>query len=157
MAEPEPPLEESVRIEAAADDVWDVVSDLRRMGEWGPSAWRCTCGADGCARVPVTGVNRRKLMVWPTTSRIHLCDDRRAIGWTVMENRSRWSYRLTDASDPGHDATLLTERRELPDGKSWVGKAFGAVFLGGKTEHDAELRAGVRTTLARIKAAAESR
>lgn len=105
----------------------------------------------------VTGVNRRKLMVWPTTSRVHLCDDRRAIGWTVMENRSRWSYRLTDASDPGHDATLLTERRELPDGKSWVGKAFGAVFLGGKTEHDAELRAGVRTTLARIKAAAESR
>ena len=52
MAEPEPPLEESVRIEAAADDVWDVVSDLRRMGEWGPSAWRCTCGADRCARVP---------------------------------------------------------------------------------------------------------
>jgi hypothetical protein len=37
-----------------------------------------------------------------------------------------------------------------------LGKAFGAVFLGGNIDHDQELRAGMRTTLARIKGTVEA-
>ena len=152
MADPEPPIEESIRVDATAAAVWAVVSDLPRMGEWSPECfWMRVWGREVRQGAWVTGLNRRRWVVWPTNSRIHLYDAERAIGWTVLENRARWSYHL----EPDDTGTTLTERRELPQGKSWLGKAFGAAFLGGNADHDDELRDGMRTTLDRIKRTVE--
>ena len=100
----------------------------------------------------LTGFNRRKYAVWATTSRIHVYDEGRAIGWTVLEHRSQWSYHV--AADGG--GTRLTERRDNPDGVSVVAPLFANTFLGGVSGHDAELLDGMRTTLERIKALAEA-
>lgn len=151
--DPIAPLEASIDIAAAPPRVWAVVSDLRRMGEWSPECRKVIVwGKEIHVGTWVTGINRRRMVVWPTNSKVHLYDEGRAIGWTVLENRARWSYDL--AADGA--GTRLTERREMPDGISPVGAFLAAHALGGVDEHSAELLAGMHTTLERIKAAAQS-
>ncbi len=100
----------------------------------------------------LTGFNRRKLMVWPTTSRVHLYDEGRAIGWTVFENRAQWSYQV-EADGTG---TRLTERRDMPNGIPGGAAAFARALLGGVIRHNDEIATGMQTTLERIKALAEA-
>ncbi len=148
------PLEASLHIDAPPDAVWRVVSDLRRTGEWSPECRKVIVwGREPVRRgTRITGINRRKLMVWPTTSRLHLYAAGRAIGWTVFESRARWSYQL----EPEGKGTRLTERRESPDGVSPFARVFSNALLGGDSPHDAELVVGMHTTLQRIKALVET-
>ena len=53
--------------------------------------------------------------------------------------------------------TLLRERREVTQGMTLVARVMAASVLGGVDEHEEELHQGMRTTLDRIKAAAEAR
>jgi hypothetical protein len=147
-------LEASVTIDAPADTVWAIVSDLRRTGEWSPECRKVLVWGRGRVRPGgrITGVNKRGWLVWPTTSKIHLYDEGRAIGWTVYENRTRWSYHI----EPSGEGARLTERREAPEGVSWLGRAFARGFLGGVEEHNDELQEGIISTLERIKSLAES-
>jgi uncharacterized protein YndB with AHSA1/START domain len=148
-------LEASITIHAPPERVWALVSDVRRTGEWSPECRKVLVWGGRRVRRGswLTGVNRRRWVLWPTTSRIHLYDEGRAIGWTVLENRARWSYHV----DPEGDETRLTERREAPDGLSALARFFATSFLGGVEEHTDELEEGIQTTLERIKAIAESR
>jgi hypothetical protein len=74
------------------------------------------------------------------------------IAFYVAGSSTFWSYDLA----PDGEGTLVTERRELKGGKrSIASKVTAALALGGIDEHDAELLAGMETTLARIKAEAE--
>ena len=50
--------------------------------------------------------------------------------------------------------TRLTESRDLSDARTWLIRLAGP-FMGGMDGHAEELRAGMRQTLTRIKAAAE--
>ena len=154
MPETAPLLEESIHVEALPADVWRIVSDLRRTGEWSPECRKVLVWGGGAVHrgSRITGFNRRKLVWWPTNSKIHLYADGHAIGWTVLENRTRWSYRL--GAEGG--GTRLTERREAPEGISRLGHLYAQVFLGGQAEHTDELVEGMRTSLVRIKAIAES-
>jgi hypothetical protein len=147
-------LEASILIDAPTDVVWAIVSDLRRTGEWSPECRKVLVWGRGGVRRGgvITGFNRRRWLVWPTTSRIHVYDEGRAIGWTVFENRTRWSYHL----EPEDEGARLTERREAPDGVSWLGRTFARGFLGGVEEHNDELEQGIVSTLERIKVIAES-
>lgn len=153
MSLPSPPLEASVDIATPRPAVWAVVSDLRRMGEWSPECLRMrVLGAprDGAWAL---GLNRRRLVVWPTTSRITRWEPERAVAWRVLESGAEWTYELQ--STPG--GTRLTERRTLPPaGMHRFAGAFARVFLGGASTHDAELLDGMRTTLLRIQAAVEA-
>ncbi len=159
MADPTPPvMEESIRIQATPSEVWEVVADLKRMGEWSPECVRMHIwGGEVGQGARFTGLNRRKLVVWPTNGRIHLYDAGRAIGWTVYESGARWTYHLEPDRTSGDEAagTVVTERRELPRGKTALTRGF-AIVIGGSEGHDVELRAGMRTTLERIKADCES-
>lgn len=147
------PLEVSILVEADPEHVWAVVSDLRRTGEWSPECRRVFILSRGPVRqgTRFVGLNRRKGLWWPTTARIHLYDERAGIGWTVTQNRARWSYRI----DPDAVGTRLTERRDAPQGLSWLGRTFARYFLGGVVEHTDELEQGMGVTLQRIKAIAE--
>lgn len=146
-------LRAAVHVDAPLERVWQVVSDLRRMGEWSPECFAVRVwGGRMREGAWLTGVNRRKAVVWPTTSRIHRYDEGRAIGWTVLESGARWEYELA----PGeHGGTRLDERREMPRGATWLAHGFATLFLGGEARHDEEALAGMHTTLARMKEAAE--
>lgn len=147
-------LEASIYVDASAEAVWQLVSDIRRTGEWSPECLRVVVWGRGAVRrgTRFTGFNRRKLVWWPTSSRIHRYDEGRAIGWTVYEHRARWSYELGAEGE----GTRLTERREMPHGESRLADAFGGTLLGGVDSHTDELVEGMHTTLQRIKPMAEA-
>lgn len=149
-------MRESIRINAPPHRVWEVVSDVRRMGAWSPECRKLILW--GRARRQgvrlgsrMTGLNKRKFIVWPTTSTVHLYEDGRAIGWRVFESQARWTYEIA----PVGDRSVLTEARTMPDPIPVLPAVFAKLFLGGFAGHDVELRAGMRATLERIKAETE--
>jgi uncharacterized protein YndB with AHSA1/START domain len=148
-----PPLEASIHIEASPARVWEVVSDQRRMSEWSPEVWGQKYFGEEIRRGSVSiNLNKRKGVFWPSISHITEFEPERRLAFYVYGPADTWSYDL----EPSGDGTLLTERRELKGGKrSILSKVTASVALGGIAEHDVELKAGMETTLARIKAVAE--
>jgi uncharacterized protein YndB with AHSA1/START domain len=143
----------SVTIAAPPDAVWALVTDLGRMGEWSPETTSCRWfGRRTGPEVGATfvGWNRRGWARWCTTNAVERAEPGQLFGWRVRETGVRWSYELEQEGD----GTRLTEIRDLSRARTWLLRATG-VFVGGVDDHADELRAGMRTTLDRIKAAAE--
>lgn len=145
-------LQASTTVDAPPEAVWEVVSDLPRMASWSPQ----------CARMFVLGgplqqgsrtvnVNRAGWRVWPTTAKVITMDAPHRIAFRVVENRAVWSYELR----PEGSGTLLTERREVPDGTTWVSQRLIDLMLGGDERLDRNLQTGMERTLSGIKQAVE--
>ena len=148
-------LHVTIDIAATPAEVWKLVSDVRRMGEWSPECRKVIVWRRG-GRVRrgtwMTGINKAGWVVWPASAKVFLFDADRAIGWSVLESGARWTYRLEYVGG----VTRVTESRELPDGKTWIGKIFARTALGGDENHDRHLRRGMERTLRRIKDEVES-
>jgi hypothetical protein len=127
---------------------------VRRMGEWSPECRRVHVWSRKGVRLGTwfTAINRRRWVVWPTTSNVEQYEPGRAIGWHTRDSGAHWSFRL----DPDGDGTAVVQRRELPHGITLAGRMLASTLLGGVEEHSEELREGMDTTLARIKAEAEA-
>ena len=153
MAETVAPLEASIHIDAPPDRVWAVVADQRRMNEFSPETWKQKFFGDGIgAGTRSINLNKRKGFIWPTASRITEFVPGQRLAFRVYGPADTWSYDLV----PENGGTRLVERRELKNGKrSIASKVTAALALGGIAEHDVELKAGMETTLARIKAEVE--
>ncbi len=141
-------LEADIEIEAPPEQMWTVVSDLARMGEWSPECRRVIVFGTPREGAHLVGFNRRRWVAWPTNSRIVRYEPGWAIAWKVISNRSTWTYELEPIDGGG---TRLIERRDMPpEGIAPFAGFFGKVFLGGVESHDAELQEGMRATLDRI-------
>lgn len=148
------PIEESITVDATPAAVWILVSDLRKMGQWSPECRKVIVwGGQVKQGTWFAGINRRNFVVWPTVCTVHRFDEGRLVGWRVLQNRAQWSYELV--SD-GLGGTRLVERREMPDGAPPLAALFAQRLLGGVERHEREVRAGMRTTLHRVKAAVEA-
>lgn len=150
---PQPlPISASVKIAAPPASVWQVVSDVARMAEWSPELRLLYAVGGRAPRLGMTlvGVNRRRLIVWPTTSTVVRLEPERAVAWRTRESRATWTYEL----EPVPGGTRLTGRRDM-DRYALVTTVLGAL-VGGAAGHDAELEAGIRSTLERIRATVES-
>lgn len=146
------PLVAEIEIAAPPDAVWRVVSDVRRTQEWSPECRRVLLRGDARTGSLLLGLNRRKAITWVTVSRITDLQCECFISWTVLTNRSVWTYRLT----PLDSGTRLTETRETPRGEGRFALWFTRAFLGGQRAHDDELEQGMGAGLAVIKATAEA-
>lgn len=149
----------SIDIAAPAERVYALVSDITRMGEWSPECRRCTwvrgaTGPEVGARFWARNKGRRGPS-WFTLPVVTVADPAREFAF----NRSgpgigsyTWRYRM----EPLPTGTRLTEsydaERPLPAVMAWLTKHWA-----GSSDRDADLREGMRLTLQRIKAAAESR
>ena len=149
----------SVEIEARPEQVYELVSDVTRMGEWSPECRRCTwargaTGPEVGARFRARNKGRRGPS-WYNTPTVTVAEPGREFAF----NRSgpgigsyTWRYRL----EPTAGGTRLTEsydvERPLPKLMSWMTEKWV-----GSHDRDADLRDGMETTLQRIKAAAEAR
>ena len=147
----------SIEIGSTPDQVWALVSDITRMGEWSPECVRCawTKGATGPAvgaRFKATNKGQRG-PAWFNTPTVTVAEPNREFAF----NRSgpgigsyTWRYVL----EPTQTGTRLTEsfdaERPLGPVMSWITEKWT-----GSTDRDADLHQGMTTTLARIKAAAE--
>ena len=152
---------DSVAMDIAAppERVYELVADIPRMGEWSPECRRCawTGGATGPAvgaRFKARNKGRRGPS-WFNTPVVTVAEPGREFAF----NRSgpgigsyTWRYRL----EPTATGTRLTEsydvERPLPNLMRWMTEKWV-----GSHARDADLRAGMETTLQRIKAAAEAR
>jgi hypothetical protein len=144
----------SVTIAADAGTLWDMVSDVTRMGEWSPECYRCRWLGRRRGPEPgalFVGFNRRGLARWATTNRVERAEPGRAFVFRTRETGVRWGYELA----PEGGGTRLTETRDLSGARHLLIRLTGP-FVGGASRHADELRAGMRETLARIKAAAEA-
>lgn len=148
-----PLLEESVIIEATPEKVWSVVSDLKRMGEWSPQCIKMIVrGGDVGLGTKTINVNKRGLMVWPTTSKVIRFDPNRELAFRVTENRTVWSFKIEE--DEG--GLRLIQRREVPGETTKISAFLVDKFMGGTEDFEVELTAGMRETLAKIKRDAEA-
>ncbi len=148
----------TIDIESSPHEVYDLVADISRMGEWSPECRHCawTGGATG----PAVGArfkarNRaRRGPAWFNTPVVTMAEPGREFAF----NRSgpgigsyTWRYRFESIPT----GTRLTEsydvERPLPKAMAWLTAKWV-----GSADRDADLREGMQATLARIKHAAEA-
>ena len=144
----------TVTVAAPPEAVWDLVTDISRMGEWSPETTSCRWlgkrkGPEVGARF--VGFNKRGWARWATTVRVVEAERGRSFAFRVEGLGVRWGY----VFEPDGDGTRLSETRDLSGARIPVVKAL-SVFVGGMDGHADELRAGMQATLERIKAAAEA-
>jgi len=143
-------------MEAAPGPIWDLVSDVTRIGTFSPETFEAewTGGATG----PAVGAhfrghvkrNGRGPTYW-TECEVVTCDPGREFAFAVL-NRGRalntWRYRL----EPAGDGTDVTESFELADALPFRLYWALAGRWRGRTNHN-----GMRTTLERMKAVVEAK
>ncbi len=144
-----------VHIKASPERVYELVSDVTRMGEWSPECYRCrwlgeTKGPVAGARFK--GYNRRGWLRWWTTCTVTEAEPGGAFAFETHSvpfkgMQTRWRYQM----EPSEGGTLLTESfRAL-----WHFRIVIRLAFGGSRRRQAQMEEGVRRTLDRIKAIAE--
>lgn len=144
----------SIDIDAPPETVWALISDPTRMPEWSPQCRKMIVRGKGPVGVGTTtlNINRRGLLFWPTRAKIKEFEPNRRFAFKIAENGTIWAFDL----EPTATGTTVTESRHAPDGVSDVSNFLTKNVLGGTDNFEAELELGMRQTLARIKATAES-
>jgi uncharacterized protein YndB with AHSA1/START domain len=139
-----------IDIAAAPEEVWDLLSDVTRMGEWSPECYRCTWldgGTGPREGARFKGWNRQGPLRWTTTSEVVGSQRGELFSFTTKDSAATWTYRLSPTADGG---THVVETRT--DGeKPLLAKVFGKVVPG----RDQRLRNGMEATLQRLKVTAE--
>lgn len=149
------PAEVSVDVEAPALRVYELVSDLPRMGEWSPECVRCAWRGGADSALPgarFKGFNRRGWRRWSTNGQVVTAEPARELSFDISSLGlpvARWTYMIDDT---GPSSSRVTERWEDRRGRliTFLGKV--GTGIDDRREHNLE---GMRTTLERIKAEAE--
>ncbi len=149
---------DSIRIDAAPSQVWELVTAMERYGEWSSENaggyWRK--GDDGIAGTgqigdQFVGVNRRDGVEWKAPVEIVERDEGRAYAFVTggqALNLALWRYELT----PDGDGTVLTEQWQLRNAAFFVERG-GDVEIARRA---ANARESIAATLRGMKSAAES-
>ena len=128
----------SVVIARSPEDLYDLVSDVTRMGKWSPVCKACWWdeGAGPEVGAWFTGRNELPDRTWETRSEVVAADRGREFAFVVNGTWTRWGYAF-EAVDGG---TELTESWEfLPGGVAMFEERFGT---------DAESEMAIRLDLA---------
>lgn len=147
---------ESIRINASADRVYDLVSDVSRMGEWSPEATGALrAGKQLEAGDTFVGLNKFALARWWTNCTVLVADRGERFEFDVDFGPmpvSRWTYDFVPQPDGSTEvAETWVDRREgllaLPI------RLVGQMLIpGDRAVHN---RANIQVTLKRLKAHAE--
>jgi len=156
---PELTFSASIAIAAAPEDLYDMVSDVTRMGEWSPVCTACWWdeGDDGAAGPAVdawfTGHNELAGRdPWETRSRVVAADRGVEFAFVVGGTWTRWGYTFT----PADGGTEVTESWQmLPAGLARFDERFGDDAARQVTLRAAAARSGIAETLANLKRVAE--
>jgi uncharacterized protein YndB with AHSA1/START domain len=147
-----PLLQAQVDISAPVSKVWALVSDFRRMPEWSPQClWMRPLGRlrHGTRTL---NLNRRNKLFWPTTCTVTEVIPDQKVAFRVNANNTIWSYEL----QPIPEGTRVIESRHAENGVKPVSSMAVNALFGGTTSFERELIAGMNSSLANIKAAAEN-
>lgn len=146
-----PLLQAQVDIDAPVAKVWSLVSDFRRMPQWSPQCrWMRPLGQVRPG-TRTFNLNRRNLLVWPTTSTVVELVPEQKLAFRVNTNNTIWSYEL----QPIPGGTRLIESRHAENGVKPISSVAVNTLMGGTESFERELVEGMNASLAKIKAAAE--
>jgi hypothetical protein len=147
---------ESIFIARSPEDLYDMVSDITRMGEWSPVCKACWWdeGAGPEAGAWFTGRNELPTRTWETKSQVAVANRGREFAFIVGGDRVRWGYEF----EPAPGGTEVTESWEfLPGGQTFFEEKFGEGASAQIAERAEQARIGIPATLAALKAAAEGK
>jgi hypothetical protein len=149
------PIGSCVDMAAPPATVWGIVSDVTRMPEFSPELRKVfVVGRTRGLGQHLVGINRRRAVVWPTTSTIVRWEPGHAIAWKTRESGATWSYEIEPVEVAGVPGCRVIASRALP--AFTIGSKLMVPVLGGALGHDEDLAAGLATTLDRIKAVVEA-
>jgi uncharacterized protein YndB with AHSA1/START domain len=150
--------EASVQVDAPPAAVYELVSDVTRMGEWSPE----TTSAEwiGGATGPAVGArfrgrNRHGVARWSTKPRVVAAEPGREFAFTTTwlgKDNTQWTYRF----EPEGGGTRVTESFEMLVDVPWYFTATERWLMGVK-DRKADLERNMAMTLERLKAAVEGR
>jgi hypothetical protein len=130
--------------------IWEMVSDITRMGEWSPECYKAIWLTPKRGKGAVfLGMNKDRWLRWPSPAIVTESEHAKAFAFRASSGVV-WRYRL----EPESGGTRLVEERVTDQEFRWVKTGY-RLFLGGYDRRVDVLRGGMRTTLERIKAAAE--
>lgn len=145
-------LEATITIDASPEQVWSVVSDLRRMPEWSPQCRVMRPLGKLREGTRTVNLNRQGWKWWPTTSKIVRYEPNKSIAFRVVENGTVWSFDIA----PDASGSTLTQRRTVPPhGTTWISTKGIEYVLGGTDNFEVALVDGMNATLTKIKDAVE--
>jgi hypothetical protein len=145
----------SIVIRRVPADVYDMVADVTRMGEWSPTCTGCWWDdGDGPWHGSwFTGRNERLGREWQTRSLVQVADRGREFAFVVGGTGVRWGY----AFDPVGSWTNVTESWQmLTDGITTFKAKYGEEAASMIADRRDVALWGIPITLAAIKAAAEA-
>ena len=148
--------EASVHVDAPPEKVYELVSDVTRMGEWSPECRKCEWidGATGPAvGARFKGSNKNGIFRWSTKPKVVAADEGREFAFATElrgKDLTKWTYRF----EPDGAGTKVTESFEMledqPGFLDFVEKYFMRI-----KDRRADLIEDMKATLGRIKAAVE--
>lgn len=147
---------ESVDINATPQQVYALVSDPTRMGEWSPEnkGGRWLEGEPGTVGAVFEGDNELGERQWSTQRDVTVADPAKCFEWVVARNQGgpyiAWRYEIEPGSADG--TSVLTEVWDVVKMPPTLGKLTDEQMNGRK----AQIVDGMTKTLAGIKATAES-
>lgn len=149
--------EVATHIEATPERVYELISDVTRMGEWSPECYRCEWDGTDRARpgARFKAWNRKGMLRWSNRPEVIAAEPGREFTFRRTgpgAGEVVWRYRLTAQ----HGGTDVAESYEVRRPLSAPVRALTRV-LGRVRNRTADLHDGMTTTLARLKAAAEER
>lgn len=144
----------SIYVAVVPHELYAMVSDVTRTGEWSPACRTCWWDAGAGPEVGswFTGRNETPDGTWEARCQVTVAIAGRRFGWEVYEGLGYWEYRC----EPDGDGTRLTESwRLLEPGVAMFRERYG-------NDVDAEFETrrtaateSITATLAAIKMAAE--
>ena len=148
----QPLLQAQIDIIAPVPKVWALISDFNRMPQWSPQCRLMKALGPVRQGTRTINLNRRNFLFWPTTSTVIEVIPEKKLAFRVNTNGTIWSYEL----EPTEQGTRVVESRHAENGVRPAANFTVQALLGGVPSFERELVEGMNTSLARIKAAAES-
>jgi hypothetical protein len=149
-----PQYSESIVVASSPESLYDMVSDVTRMGEWSPICRACWWDDGDGPRIGAwfTGRNELPERVWETRSQVVAAERGREFAFLVGGAWVRWGYSFA----PVDAGTRITESWEfLPAGIARFKQRYGDDAETQIAERTEAARNGIPVTLAAIKKAAE--
>jgi hypothetical protein len=145
---------ESVTIASTPENLYAMISDVTRMGEWSPVCKACWWDDDARGvGAWFTGRNITEERTWETRSMVVADEPGREFAFAVNGDRTRWGYTF----EPVDGGTLVTESWEiLPAAEPTYAERFGDQAEAEIAKRAASAHEGMRATLATLKNVAES-
>lgn len=145
-------ISDSVTVHAAPSEVFDLVSDITRTGEWSAQCYRAEWDADDRGDgARFTGHNRRGEREWSTVSEVISSRPGQEFTWRVTSSGTRWGFRM-EPVNRREDATVLTEFTAFTEeGEAYFRQKFGDGAVAQEADRRDAATYGITETLQNIK------